>query len=432
MYLPPDRRRDSNGVAGAHARQVSADSHSGSRKDFLRRHATEAAEAARSSYAVQREFAAVLFLRTADLRNLRLAWDYLFRNGGQAPGLDGLHYHDLSEPEVWNLLHTVREALLNDVYRVAPERHVQVPKASGNGTRTLTILSIVDRLVQRAITQVIQPFLDPNLDDHSLGFRPGRNTFTALTQAEKLAVEGNRWIWIAEDLKDAFNHVPQGRLLDLLNTRFPDERMRTLMERVIRTKTGRGIRQGANLGPMLLNVYLDHVLDRKWRRLFPNIPLLRWADDLLIMCKSKEEAIQTYEGMSRLLLPTGMKLKGTPATTIKDVSKEGADWLGYTLVKQDDQMKVYVAKKAWKQLGRKLEAAYLKNDPSLRANDAIKGWIGYLGPTYPQTDMRKAYTKIQTLAHTLAFDEVPSLGEVQLKWRMAHTRWSLKRQELMG
>src|SRR5262245_19719264 len=134
MYTWP-RRRGAKGAAGARARQVPAEAHEGSRQDFLRRHDAEAALAARGSRRDRGELARRLLLRTADPRNLRLAWDHLASDGGDAPGPDGLHYRDLDEHEVWSLLRALGEAIKHGQYTPGPDRKVTIPKTSGTGTR---------------------------------------------------------------------------------------------------------------------------------------------------------------------------------------------------------------------------------------------------------------------------------------------------------
>ena len=193
MYSRP-RRRGDLGVAGAPARQIPSDAHQGSYREYLCRHEMEAARAARSDKAAKQTFVEKLLLRAADSRNLRLAWSWIAHNGGQAPGADGLRFDDLDESDVWPFLQTVGKSILQETYRTTPDRKKKIPKTSGNGFRTLTIPSIVDRLVQRAIIQTIQPYLDVFLDDNCLGYRPGSDTIKALAQAEQLAVTGNRWV----------------------------------------------------------------------------------------------------------------------------------------------------------------------------------------------------------------------------------------------
>jgi retron-type reverse transcriptase len=424
-------RRGGNGVAGARARLGPADPHRGTRRDFLRRHETEATAAARGTPAAKKAFVARLLPRAADSRNLRRAWDYLAAEGGQAPGLDGLRSDDLEEHEVWRLVRTVGEVILDDTYRPGPDRKVAIPKSGGAGTRTLSIPSLVDRLVQRAVVQVTQPYLDHFLGDGCLGYRPGVDINKAIAKAEQLAVEGGRWAWLAEDLKDAFDNVPQRRLLDALRTLIPDGGVMRLLGRLVKTGGGIGIRQGGPLSPLLLNVYLGHFLDRKWHRLFPGVPLLRWADDVLVLCRDRQEALQAYQGLKQLLLPAGMRLKGTPEKAVHDL-KGGAEaiWLGYLLRKGEGGLKVLLTERSWKRLEEKLGLAHTKDFSSQRAVETILGWVGQMGPCLPTTDVDRAYARVASLARDLAFDELPSKEEVTRSWRQAYLRWGRCREQL--
>ncbi|HEY7423471.1 MAG TPA: reverse transcriptase domain-containing protein [Gemmataceae bacterium] len=423
MYYRP-RRRGEYGIAGAHARQTPADHHTGSHWAFLRRHELEAAEAARSDEKTKTNFVKNLLPRTADPRNLRLAWDGTSRNGGQAPGADGLRFDALDELDTWSFLRTISRSILDETYRTAPDRRKKIPKALGKGFRMLTIPSIVDRLVQRAIVQTIQPYLDISLDDNCLGYRPRSDTIKALARAEQLAVTGKHWVWLTEDLRNAFDHVPQRRLLDILRIHIPDERMMRLIERVVLTETNRGLRQGGNLSPLLLNVYLDHLLDKKWQRHHPDFPLLRWADDVLVLSRLPEEARQAYRDLRQLLPPAGMTLKGTPEQAIHNLQDgASADWLGYRLLKEENGLVVQLTETAWRNLAEKLEQDHEKDCSPLRAIQTITGWISQLGPCFNSADVTQTYTRILTLAHDQAFDEVPSMEQIRREWRSASIRW---------
>jgi retron-type reverse transcriptase len=423
MYYRPSRRGDL-GVAGARVRRIPSDAHQGSYREYLRRHEMEAARAARGEKAAKRAFVNQLLSRTADSRNLRLAWNWIANNGGQALGADGLRFDDLDNADVWPFLRTVGKSILDETYRTTPDRKKKVPKTSGNGYRTLTIPSIVDRLVQRALVQTIQPYLDVFLDDNCLGYRPGSDTIKALARAEHLAVTGNRWVWITEDLRNAFDQVPQRRLLDVVRLHVPNERMLHLLERVVLTGSKRGLRQGGNLSPLLLNVYLDHLLDKKWFRQHPDIPLLRWADDLLVLCRNREEAQQAYQDLRLLLSPAGMMLKGTPEQAIHDLQDSGyADWLGFRLSVGKHGLVINTTESAWDSLAEKLEQDQEKDCSPIRANQTIMGWVNQLGPCFDSTDLTQTYARIVTLAHNQAFDEVPSMEQVRRHWRSAYMRW---------
>jgi Reverse transcriptase (RNA-dependent DNA polymerase) len=300
-----------------------------------------------------------------------------------------------------------------------------IPKTSGSGTRKLAIPTTIDRMVQRAVVQVLQPFLDPVLGEHCLGYRPTSSTNRALAVAEELIVKEGRWVLVTEDLKDAFNHVPQRRLLDVLRLYIPDGRMLTLLERLVVTSTGKGLRQGGNLSPLLLNLYLHHHLDQKWHQRSNGVPLLRWADDLLALCRSTQEAQRAYSDLSQLLTPTGMQLKGTVVKTVHDLD-EGtvAEWLGFELSKGESGLRVSITESAWKSLAERLELAHTKDGSPLRAIDTIKGWISQMGTCFSHTNISRAYARIVSLARNLGFEEIPSLGEVSESWQLAHIQWS--------
>jgi RNA-directed DNA polymerase len=432
MSFDPTRRRG-KGVAGAHARQVPADPHQGTRRDFLRRHEREAIEAARGTATAKKTFVAKLLPRAADSRNLRTAWGYLAAEGGQAPGPDGLRFDELEDHEVWRLVRSISKAILDDTYRPGPDRKVPIPKAGGAGTRVLSIPSVIDRMVQRAVVQVLQPYLDRFLGEGCLGFRPDLGINEALALAERLAVGEGRWAWLAEDLKNAFDNVPQRRLLDALRTLLPDEGVMRLLGRLVETDGGIGIRQGGPLSPLLLNVYLNHFLDRKWDTLFAGVPLLRWADDVLILTRTRQEALQAYQDLKQLLLPAGMRLKGTPEEAVHDL-RGGAEavWLGYRLRRAEGGLEVLLTERSWKRLSERLELCHEKDCSTIRAVETILGWVSQMGPCLPTTDVDKAYARVVSLAKDLAFDELPPIEGVRRSWRLAYLRWVRCRMMLPG
>ena len=200
MYNSPRRRGGYKRLADVHARQVPAEAHKGSYRDFLRRHERESVIAARGTRRQRADFAGCLHRRTADPRNLRCAIDYLASEGGAAPGPNGLTFEDLDTQERWELANVLGKALSSGTYRPGPDREVEIPKSSGKGTRTLKLQDIQDRVVQRAIVQTIQPFIDPGFAVTSFGYRPRLGTEHALAMAEFLAYSKNLWIWVADDI----------------------------------------------------------------------------------------------------------------------------------------------------------------------------------------------------------------------------------------
>src|SRR5262249_28043030 len=148
-----------------------------------------------------------------------LGWDRIVAEGGHAPGVDGIRPDDLEDHEVWSWINAVGKAIRDGTYVPERDRRKDISKGPGRGMRTLLIPTLFDRVVQKAVVLIVQPFLDKQFLDGSFGWRPkgkgkADRRLQALARAERLAVESDRWVWLAEDLKDAFNHVPRQRLLD--------------------------------------------------------------------------------------------------------------------------------------------------------------------------------------------------------------------------
>ena len=417
-------RRGGNRPGVADDRQEAPNAHRSNREDFLRRHQREC-NAAIAEDQDRREVAAKLIDRVADPRTIRCAMDHLISYGGTAPGPNGLRLNDLDAQEAWDLARVLGKAIRSGRYRPGPERTVRIPKVGRAGYRTLTLQNAEDRVVQRAILNAVEPMIDPLFLPTTCGFRPGRGILHALALAEaSMKQEGNRVV-IAEDIKDAFDNIPIGRLMDIVRKFVPDEKMVNLIEAVAR-KPGskRGIRQGGALSPLLLNVYLHHFLDMPWKQRHPNTTLIRVADDLLILCKEKGEAQATYSELDALLRPTGMRLKGTPESTIKNLEAgETVEWLGYGLRWHDGEMKAHVLQKSWTQLGRRLEDALQKAEPVSRVRDTILGWADALGPCAPGLKQDTVYQRIRRIAGECGCRRVPDAQCLWQRIQRAHQRW---------
>ena len=152
----------------------------------------------------------------SDERNLRLAWDYLRRRGGHAPGPNGRTYADYSEKEVWQLLRHLRDQIRGQTYRPEPGKPGRQPKEDGNGYRKIMLLNVEDRVVERAVVQILQPLFDPDFDDRSFGGRPCRGPLSALAAAEALVTVEGRRILVGQDLRNAFDSVLLKRLMQVL------------------------------------------------------------------------------------------------------------------------------------------------------------------------------------------------------------------------
>jgi hypothetical protein len=363
----------------------------------------------------------------ANANTLREAWDLLAAKGDTSPGPNGHHYDDFDGPEVWELLRTVARAIRSDNYRVGAEWTVKVPKSSidpSRGTRPISLTNIEDRVVQRAVVEVLQPLLDPLFGRNVLGYRPGHGRLHALALAEQISDVGDRYVFVVEDIKDAFTNVPVNRLLDVLAIHVPSEQVLRLMERLLDTGAKCGVRQGGPLSPLLLNIFLHHFLDEPWQKDYADVPMIRVADDLLLICRTKKEAGEARAALESLLSPANMPLKGTAKGSVSDLRKGSfVKWLGFKISKGDQALKVRIAAKAWERLEEYLMLAHEKPDASIRAVATINGWVDAVGPCYPFVPRSRVYEKMTKLAAKQAFDEIPSRAALTSRWRRAYERW---------
>jgi RNA-directed DNA polymerase len=200
----------------------------------------------------------------------------------------------------------IREDLLDGRYQPQPVRKVEIPKPGGKGMRQLGIPTVVDRLIQQALNQVLQPIFDPDFSESSYGFRPGRSAHQAVIKAREYAAEGRRWV-VDMDLEKFFDRVNHDILMARIAGKVGDKRVLKLIRRylqaglmvggVVSPRT-EGTPQGGPLSPLLSNVLLDD-LDKELER--RGHAFCRYADDCNIYVKSRRAGQRVLENLTRFL-----------------------------------------------------------------------------------------------------------------------------------
>jgi RNA-directed DNA polymerase len=241
--------------------------------------------------------------RVVERGNLLAALRRVKRNGG-SPGIDGMTVEELPGylREQWPQL---REALLAGTYRPQPVKRVEIPKPGG-GVRKLGIPTVLDRFIQQAILQVLQPAWDHTFSDGSYGFRPGRSAHQAIVQAQRYLGEGYSWV-VDLDLEKFFDRVNHDKLMSLVKQRVADRRVLQLIDRYLKAgaltdegleATVEGTPQGGPLSPLLANLLLDGLdkeLERRGHR------FVRYADDCNIYVKSARAGQRVLTSVTRFL-----------------------------------------------------------------------------------------------------------------------------------
>ena len=222
-------------------------------------------------------------------RNVKAALKRVKQNRG-SPGIDGMKVDELPEylMENWQ---TLKAQLLDGTYQPQPVREQEIPK-SGGGVRKLGIPTAVDRLVQQAVLQVLQPRFDPTFSEHSHGFRPGRGAHDAVCEAQRYIQAGKRWV-VDVDLEKFFDRVNHDVLMGRLEKRIADKRLLRVIRRFLEAgimangvvvERYEGTPQGGPLSPLLANVLLDEVDKELEAR---GLCFARYADDCNVYVASK-------------------------------------------------------------------------------------------------------------------------------------------------
>ncbi len=226
------------------------------------------------------------------------------RNKG-APGVDGMTVEELM-PYCRVHWPRIRHELLNGSYIPQPVRRVEIPKPRGKGKRMLGIPTVLDRLIQQALNQVLMPIYDPTFSDASYGFRPGRSAHGAVRRARDHIATGHRWI-VDLDLEKFFDLVNHDVLMSRLARRVKDKEILRLIRRYLQSgmmeggvtsRRVEGTPQGGPLSPLLSNILLDELdkeLERRGHR------FVRYAGDLQVFVKSKAAGERVLASLERFL-----------------------------------------------------------------------------------------------------------------------------------
>jgi RNA-directed DNA polymerase len=316
--------------------------------------------------------------------NLKKAWQQVKANQGSA-GIDRMTVGQLSDylKQHWPVL---REQLLNGTYEPRPVRRVEIPKPDG-GMRKLGIPTVLDRLVQQAVMQVLQRCWDRTFSESSYGFRPGRSAHPAVAQAQQYIAEGYGWC-IDLDLEKFFDRVNHDKLMGRIAKRVGDKRLLKLiraflnagvMENGLVSPSVEGAPQGGPLSPLLSNLVLDE-LDRELE--CRGLRFVRYADDCNIYVRSQRAGQRVMESMTRFITHK-LKLKVNEAKSAVARPQE-RKFLGFSFT-DGPEVKRAIAPKALERCKKRIrEITCRAKSVSLEATMTelvpyLRGWQGYFG-----------------------------------------------------
>jgi RNA-directed DNA polymerase len=380
--------------------------------------------------------------------NMAAAWKRVKANKGSA-GVDGRTVQDTGEhlKQAWP---DIRGKLLDGSYRPDPVRRVGISK-SGGGVRELGIPTVVDRLIQQALLQVLQPLIDPTFSAYSHGFRPGRSAHGAVLQAQQYVQAGNK-IVVDVDLEKFFDRINHDILMDRLAKRIADKRVLRLIRHYLQagvlahgvhSERFEGTPQGGPLSPLLANVLLDDV-DRELER--RGHKFVRYADDCNVYVRSRKAGERVLQALRGCYAKLRLKVNESKTAV---AAVWGRKFLGYCFWAAKDEAKRAVADQAMhklreriRQLTRRTRGRNLEQiAEDLRAY--VPGWKAYFRLAQTPKVMReldewlrhrlRAVQLKQWRRGTTMFRELRKLGaSVDLAARIAGNARSWWRNSRMG
>jgi RNA-directed DNA polymerase len=313
--------------------------------------------------------------------NLYAAYTKVAANGGAA-GVDHVTVEQFDR-QLHRNLEKLTAQLREGSYRPQAIKRVHIPKPGTNETRPLGIPTVRDRVVQGAVRHVLEPIFERQFAEHSYGFRPGRGCKDALRRVDGLLKDGYRYV-VDVDLKSYFDTIPHDKLLADLRQQVSDSRVLGLVEAFLKAEImedlkhwtpENGAPQGAVLSPLLSNVYLnplDHLMAEA------GFEMTRYADDLVIQCRSREEAERALAMVQAWTAQRGLTLHPTK-TKIVDAETEGFEFLGYHFLER----RRLPRRKSLKKLKDTVRSKTKRNNGHSLCtiitdlNQVLRGWFEY-------------------------------------------------------
>lgn len=327
--------------------------------------------------------------KVASLPVLEAAFRRVQRNQG-APGVDHVTIQQF-ESKLGQELERLHRVLLAGSYRPQEILRKWIPKLGG-GQRPLGIPTIRDRVFQGALRSVLEPIFEREFAPHSYGFRPGRGCRDALRHVQSLLDQGYTWV-VDADFRSFFDTLRHDLLLAQVAKKVSDGRVLTLLEELLRQRVLEGLQgwtptlgtpQGAVISPLLANIFLDP-LDHLLAEL--GFQVVRYADDLVILCRSQAEAEAALRRLADWAGQAGLSLHEEKTRLVDATQPSGFDFLGYHF----EQGQRWPRKKSLEKLkGRIRELTKRCNGHSLKRiitdlNRILRGWFGYFKHSHRYT-----------------------------------------------
>ena len=320
--------------------------------------------------------------------NLNRAYKRVKANKGAA-GIDGMTVEE-ALPYLKEHQRELTDRIYKGKYTPSPVRRVEIPKPDG-GVRKLGIPTVIDRTIQQAIAQQLMPIYEPLFIETSYGYRPNKSAKDAIQKVKEYAEQGYTFA-VTLDLSKYFDTLNHEKLINLLRKEVKDERVIQLIKRYLKSGvmengvvmgTEEGSPQGGNLSPLLANVYLNEFDQEFTKR---GVPCIRYADDIVLLAKSKRASERLLESSTKYLEETlKLTVNREKSRTVSVFAIQNFKYLGFALGRNGSGIYVRVHPKSWKKFKSKLrELSSRRSVQSIKPSfEEIKvyarGWLNYYG-----------------------------------------------------
>jgi group II intron reverse transcriptase/maturase len=318
--------------------------------------------------------------------NMKQAYEKVVSNKG-SHGIDKMTVDQL-KPYLAIHWEEIKSQLLDGTYKPLAVRRVEIPKPDGGGTRLLGIPTLLDRLIQQSIAQILNGVFDHTFSNSSYGFRKGRSAHDAILAAQGYISEGYGWV-VDTDLEKFFDRVNHDKLMSLVARRVSDKRVLKLIRRYLESGvminglefiTEDGVPQGGPLSPLLSNIMLDEFdkeLEKRGHR------FVRYADDCNIYVKSKRAGERVFKSI-KAYLETELKLKINEAKSTVD-RPEKLKFLGFSFYRRKGEPRIRIHSRSYQRLKVKVKRVTNRNwGVSMeyrlkKLAEITNGWVNYFG-----------------------------------------------------
>ena len=357
--------------------------------------------------------------------NLNKAYKQVKSNKGSG-GIDGMQVDELL-PYLRENQETLIQELRDGKYKPNPVRRVEIPKETKGEFRKLGVPTVVDRVIQQAITQELTPIYEEQFSNNSFGFRPKRGAHDALRQCQKNVNDG--YVYVVDmDLEKFFDTVCQSKLVEVLSRTIKDGRVVSLIHRYLNAgviangmfeRTEIGMPQGGPLSPLLSNIMLnelDKELERRGHR------FVRYADDCMIFCKSKKSAERTLENIIPFIEEKLFLRVNRKKTEVAHISK--VKYLGYSFYRYKGKCRFRVHPKSITKMKNKIRELTDRNNGmgntkrEEKYQQFVRGWVNY----FKLADMKGLLARVDEWARR-------RIRAVYWKqWKRIRTRYRILRK----